>query len=156
MSSQQSAILSRRFKEVLLDGEWVANTNYQKQLSDINFEQATKQVSDLNTIAVLTFHVNYYLKGLNHFFDSGELNIKDKHSFEAPTLENKAEWDGLKQDLIRNAQKFSQHIEQLPEEKLSAVFVKEAYGTYQRNIDGMIEHAYYHLGQISLIKKLTR
>ena len=33
-------------------------------------------------------------------------------------------------------------------------FVDEKYGTYLRNIDGMIEHAYYHLGQVVLIKKL--
>ncbi len=27
-------------------------------------------------------------------------------------------------------------------------------GDYLRNIDGMIEHSYYHLGQIVLIEKL--
>lgn len=27
-------------------------------------------------------------------------------------------------------------------------------GTFLRNMDAMIEHAYYHLGQIVLIKKL--
>jgi hypothetical protein len=32
--------------------------------------------------------------------------------------------------------------------KLDEVFVDEKYGTYQRNIDGMIEHAYYHLGRL--------
>jgi hypothetical protein len=42
----------------------------------------------------------------------------------------------------------------MPEEKLNQVFVDEKYGTYQRNIDAMIEHAYYHLGQIVLIKKM--
>ena len=43
-------------------------------------------------------------------------------------------------------------IEQLPEEKLYLSFVDEQYGTYQLNINAMIEHAYYHLGQIVLIK----
>jgi hypothetical protein len=42
----------------------------------------------------------------------------------------------------------------MQDEKLKDVFVEEKYGTYQRNIDGMIEHSYYHLGQIVLIKKL--
>ena len=42
----------------------------------------------------------------------------------------------------------------MPEEELSQGFVDEKYGTYSRNIDGMIEHSYYHLGQIVLIKKL--
>ena len=33
-------------------------------------------------------------------------------------------------------------------------FVDEKYGTFQRNIEAMIEHSYYHLGQIVLIKKM--
>ena len=41
----------------------------------------------------------------------------------------------------------------MPEEKLQEVFTNEEYGTYYRNIDAMIEHAYYHLGQIELVKK---
>jgi hypothetical protein len=42
----------------------------------------------------------------------------------------------------------------MPEGKLNEVFVDEKYGTYQRNIGGMIEHSYYHLGQIVLLKKI--
>ncbi|MEM8891667.1 MAG: DUF1572 domain-containing protein, partial [Bacteroidota bacterium] len=40
------------------------------------------------------------------------------------------------------------------EEKYKEGFVDEKYGTYRRNIDGMIEHCYYHLGQISIIRKM--
>lgn len=42
----------------------------------------------------------------------------------------------------------------MPEEKLNEDFVDKKYGTYLRNIDGMIEHSYYHLGQIVWIKKV--
>jgi hypothetical protein len=42
----------------------------------------------------------------------------------------------------------------MPDSKMDEVFVDEKYGTHLRNIDGMIEHAYYHLGQIALIKKM--
>jgi hypothetical protein len=34
-------------------------------------------------------------------------------------------------------------------------FVDEKYGTYLRNIEGVIEHSYYHLGQVSLLKKMV-
>jgi hypothetical protein len=33
-------------------------------------------------------------------------------------------------------------------------FVDEKYGTLLRNIEGVIEHSYYHLGQIALIRKM--
>jgi hypothetical protein len=42
----------------------------------------------------------------------------------------------------------------MPNDKLDSVFVYEKYGSYRRNIDAIIEHAYYHLGQIVLIKKM--
>jgi len=35
-------------------------------------------------------------------------------------------------------------------------FTDEKYGTYQRNLIGILEHSYYHLGQIVLIKKLLK
>ena len=44
----------------------------------------------------------------------------------------------------------------MTEEKLEEIFVDEKYGTYKRNIEGMIEHCYYHLGQISLINKMIK
>jgi hypothetical protein len=37
---------------------------------------------------------------------------------------------------------------------LDQPFVDEKYGSYLRNIEGVIEHSYYHLGQISLIRKM--
>ena len=40
------------------------------------------------------------------------------------------------------------------DKKLEEIFTDKKYGTYQRNLDAMIEHSNYHLGQISLIKKM--
>ena len=47
-------------------------------------------------------------------------------------------------------------IETMEETKLNAYFVEEKYGSYYRNIDAMIEHSYYHLGQIVLINKILK
>lgn len=55
-----------------------------------------------------------------------------------------------------NADKFANHIELMSDEKLESIFVEEKYGNYRRNIEGIIEHSYYHLGQISLIKKMIK
>ena len=69
---QTSKQLANRFREVLLNGKWIANTNFQDQLEDVTIEQATTKVSTLNTIALLTFHIDYYIAGLNHFFRTGK------------------------------------------------------------------------------------
>lgn len=146
--------LARRFREVLLDGLWIANTNYKDQLSDITWQRATTKVGSLNTIAMLTFHIDYYIAGLIHVFEGGDLEIRDQYSFDLPPLESEVQWENLKNKLWDDAEKFAVLLEQMPDSKMNEVFVDEKYGTYLRNIDGMIEHCYYHLGQITLIKKL--
>jgi len=146
--------IAGRFREVILDGLWIANTNYRDQLSDLTWKQAASKMGSLNTVAALTFHINYYIDGMLNVFEGGTLDIKDKYSFVFPPVENPEDWEDLQSRLFSNAEKFANLVEQMPDEKLDEVFVDEKYGTYQRNIEGMIEHSYYHLGQISLIRKM--
>jgi uncharacterized damage-inducible protein DinB len=146
--------LANRFREVMLDGTWVANTNYQQQLSDVNCQQAVAQIDSLNTIAALTFHINYYISGVLNVLRGGSLDIRDKYSYKMPAVTSDTDWENLKQTLLSNASQFAQAVEQLSDEKLNSVFVDSKYGTYHRNIDALIEHAYYHLGQITMLKKL--
>jgi uncharacterized damage-inducible protein DinB len=147
--------LANRFREVLLNGKWIANTNFQDQLTGVTLAQATKKVGAHNSIATLTFHVNYYIEGLVHFFESGKLEISDKYSFDYAVPQSEEDWQKMIKTLVSNAQKFANHVEAMSEAQLNAVFVDEKYGDYRRNIEGMIEHSYYHLGQISLLKKLV-
>lgn len=146
--------LSKRFREVLLDGLWIANTNFKDQLSGVSWEQAVTKVSSLNTIAMLTFHIHYYIAGIINVFEGGALEVKDQYSFDLPVIESQAQWEELLSRLWADAEKFAGLVERIPDDQLDEVFADEKYGTYRRNIDGMIEHSYYHLGQITLIKKL--
>ena len=146
--------LAKRFREVMLDGLWIANTNFKDQLKDISLEQATAKVGSLNTIAALTFHIDYYIAGLINVFEGGDLEIRDQFSFDLPSIESQEKWEELLHKLWNDSEKFAVLLEKMPDSKMNEVFVDEKYGTYLMNIDGMIEHAYYHLGQITLIKKL--
>jgi uncharacterized damage-inducible protein DinB len=148
--------LANRFREVILNGKWIANTNLKDQLGDVHLKQATRKIGSLNTIAALTFHINYYIAGILNVFEGGNLEIRDKYSFDLPPIRSAEDWDRLRNELWSNAEKFAGHVERMSDEKLNATFVDEKYGTYRRNIEGMIEHSYYHLGQISLIKKMIR
>lgn len=148
--------LANRFREVLLNGKWIANTNYNDLLSDVNWEQANQKISTLNTIAALCFHINYYLVGILNVFEGGALEISDKYSFDYPPLQFADDWENRKKTLSLNAEKMANHIELLSDQDLDQIFVKEAYGNYRRNMEAVIEHSYYHLGQISLIKKMIQ
>jgi hypothetical protein len=146
--------LAKRFREVLLDGFWIANTNFKDQLSDVTWQQAVTKVGSLNTIAMLTYHIHYYIAGIINVLEDGELEIKDKFSFDLPPIESQEQWEELLNKLWTDSEKFAILLEQMPDSKMDEVFVNEKYGTYRRNIDGMIEHSYYHLGQVTLIKKM--
>ncbi len=151
---ENSKEIANRFREVMLDGKWIANTNYKKQITSLTWQQATRKVGSLNTIAALTFHINYYVNGVLNVLQGGQLEIRDKFSFDLPEIISEQDWNTLVNETIQNAERFAAAVESLPQDKLDTVFVDEKYGTYRRNIEGMIEHAYYHLGQISLIKKM--
>lgn len=55
---------------------------------------------------------------------------------------------------LSNAEQFAVLVEQMTESQFDEPFADEKYGNYLRNIEGVIEHSYYHLGQISLIRKM--
>lgn len=151
---KRSLVIANRLREVLLNGHWIANTNYKEQLSNVNREQATQKVFSLNTIAALTFHINYYLSGLLQVFNGGKLEISDKYSFDLPPIHSEADWNKLVNEFLNNSETFASQVENFSDDMLDMPFVDEKYGTYLRNIEGVIEHCYYHLGQISLIKKM--
>lgn len=146
--------LANRFREVILNGTWIANTNFKNELEHLDWKTATARFQNLNTISVLAQHIHYYIHGIKQFFLSGKLEIRDRYSFDFPEITSQKEWDNFLTEFWKDSTEFASLIEQMPEEKLNEDFVDKKYGTYLRNIDGMIEHSYYHLGQIVWIKKV--
>ena len=152
----QSKFIADRLREVLLNGLWIANTNYKAQIEDVNWKEATKQVHDLNTVALLVFHIDYYLGGLIDAMEGRGLTIRDKYSLDMPMIKEENDWLALVEKFTQNARRFADLVEALDDSQLDRPFVDEKYGSYRRNIEGVIEHSYYHLGQISLIKKMVK
>lgn len=145
--------LTSRLKEIFTEGKWVLGTNFKEQIFDLSWNEAVQKVDDFNTIADLTFHIHYYIAGVIKVFEGGTLDIKDKFSFDAPPITSKQDWRNLVNSFCADSEKFICLVENMSDEKLLSNFVEEKYGSYYRNVDAMIEHTYYHLGQIILIKK---
>ena len=150
----RNKLIAARIREVYLNGTWIANTNFKDRILNVSWQKAIQRVENLNTIAQLTFHINYYLHGILNAFDTGKLEISDKFSFDLKPIESATDWDNLTNDFLQNAENFANRVEQLPDQKFDEIFIDEKYGTYLRNIEGVIGHSYYHLGQISLIRKM--
>ena len=146
--------IANRFRETILNGTWIANTNYKHQLENLDWKIAVTPVKNLNTISILAQHIHYYINGINNVFKGGPLDIKDKFSFDFPPITSQEDWQIFLDKFWNAAEEFASFTEQMPDEKLDQIFIDEKYGTYKRNIEAMIEHSYYHLGQIVLIRKL--
>lgn len=147
--------IAKLYKDLIQGGNY-AGVSFKKTLEDVSFEEAVTKVGSLNTIATLVYHVQYYCNAVIGVLDGGPLTAKDSLSFDHPPVTSVVAWDTLKAETWREAERFANLVETLSEEKLSEGFIKEAYGTYYRNIHGVLEHTHYHLGQISMLKKLIR
>lgn len=96
------------------------------------------------------------MAGLLNAFEKGKLEISDKYSFDLPPIQSASEWDQMITEFLTNAEKFVATVAQMDDTLLDEPFIDEKYGTFLRNIEGVIEHSYYHLGQVSLINKMIQ
>ena len=149
----RTAQIARHFREVHFGGNWTS-VNLKDSLAGITWQQATTKVYSLNTIAALVYHINYYVSAVLKVLEGGPLDAHDKYSFDLPLIQSDEDWEKLLNKTWTDAKNFASHIEQLPESKLENDFSEKKYGSYYRNLYGIIEHTHYHLGQIVLIKKI--
>ena len=146
--------LAKHFRDVYSGANWTS-VNLKDVLTDVNWQQATTKVHDLNTIATLVFHLNYYVGLTIKVLEGGPLIGSDKLSFDVPPITSEGDWQQLVSRVFSEAETCALKLEHLEDEKLFSPFADGKYGIYYRNLLGLIEHTYYHLGQISLIKKIV-
>ena len=145
--------IAKHFREVHFGGNWTW-VNLKDTLADISWEQATTKVHNLNTIAALVFHINYYVGVVLRVMQDGQLKGSDKYSFDTPVITSSDDWQRLVDKSISEAELLAAEIEKMDEGKIFVDFPDPKYGNYFRNLIGLIEHTHYHLGQVALIKKI--
>ena len=146
-------LIAKQFWDLHFGGNWTA-VNMKQTLADVSWEHATTQVFNLNTIDRLVYHTHYYVDAVMNVLQGEPLNAMDKFSFDHPPIQSEEEWQELINKVWESAEKFAFLVEVLPEHRLWEPFADGKYGNYYRNIQGIIEHTHYHLGQIVLIKKM--
>ena len=149
-----AAQIAKHFRDVHFGGNWTSS-NLKDTLAGITWQQATSTVHSFNTIAALTFHMNYFVSAVLKVLQGGPLDAHDKYSFDLPPIQSQEDWEKLLNKTWADAENFANLAEQLPEHKLWEDFADKKYGTYYQNLQGIIEHIYYHLGQIVLVKKIV-
>lgn len=150
-----TAQMAKHLRDVHFGGNWTVS-NLRENVADVTWQEATAKVHSFNTIATLVYHTHYFVGALLRVLRGEPINANDKYSFDHPPIESEEDWKGMLERSWTDVESAASLVEQLPESRLEETFVDEKYGTYFRNISGIIEHTHYHLGQIALIKKLLR
>ncbi|MCB0699834.1 MAG: DinB family protein [Chitinophagales bacterium] len=145
--------IAKHFRNVHFGGNWTS-VNLNDLLKDVTWQQATTKVSNINTIATLTYHVHYFVHEVLKVLNGGELEAHDKYSFDHPPINSQDDWDRFLERVFADAKEFADLVEQLPDDKFFEDFTDAKYGNYYGNIVGITEHTHYHLGQIAVIKKM--
>jgi uncharacterized damage-inducible protein DinB len=150
--SEQLASRIRTF----YDGDNWTGSSLWSNLDGLTWTDATTPVYGFNSIAVLLYHINYYVSAFLDVTAGKPLLAKDEWSFEAPPIHSQPDLEKLRNDIRRDAESFARVVEQMPEGRLWEDFSDGKYGNYYHNIQGILEHSHYHLGQIVLIRKIFR
>ena len=146
--------IAKHLREVHFGYNWTS-VNLKDTLSGITWQQAITKVHNLNTIAALVFHINYYESAVLKVLQGSPLNASDKFSFDLPPINSADDWEKLVNKTFKEAELLSAQIEKLDETILFENFTDAKYGNYYRNLHGVIEHIHYHLGQIVILKNLN-
>ena len=147
--------LAKHLRDVHFGGNWTW-VNLKDTLNDVTWQEATTKIYDCNTIAVLVFHINYFIDVQVKVLRGGPLEGHDKYSFDCPPITSQQDWENMLAKIFADGEALAALVEQLPAEKLWENFKEEKYGNYYRNIQGNTEHIHYHLGQITILKKIIR
>lgn len=145
--------LAQHVRQVYFGGNYTA-VSLKHQVSDLSFDQANVSVDGLNSILGLTYHIHYYLRAIHKVLMDKQLDSRDALSFHHPAIRTQLEWESFLAIIWQEAEAFIELVEALPAEIVWEHFLDPKYGSYYRNIQGMVEHSHYHLGQISLIRKM--
>lgn len=147
--------IAKHVRGVYRKGNWTVSS-LEPHLADVDYKEATTQVFGLNSIATLTFHLNYYVHNVANYLAGEPFQSKDKEAFAHPPINSEDDWQSLKTTAVADGERFAKLIESLPDDVLLTTFIDDKYGNYFRNLIGIVEHIHYHLGQIVLLKKVIR
>lgn len=150
-----TAHIAKHFRDVHSGGNWTC-VNLRDTFSDVTWEQASRKIEGFNTIAALTYHIHYYVHAVLAVLEGGALEAHDKYSYDHPPISSEQDWQELLDLSRKDAEAFATLVEQLPDERLWESMADEKYGNWYRNLQGIIEHTHYHLGQIVILKKMIK
>lgn len=125
-------------------------------VADISWKGAIAQVLFTpNTIAEILYHITYWNRIVAERGRGIVPEVNESNGFDVPLITDKEGWTRLKEDNLRSAEELAEVIRGYEDSKLMDPILPEHASAY-KNFQGQVEHGYYHLGQIVMLKKYIK
>jgi hypothetical protein len=143
----KSVLIASRVRALFFGPNWT-ETSLSELLEQNDFHQFIHTRIGQQSAAAVLFHLHYYQKAQLTVLQGGPLTAKDAESFHHPKWEVESDWLQFGSTVIDTGRALEAAIATWPESIWSEPFVKADYGSYETNLIGMLEHSYYHFGQL--------
>ncbi|ASZ13215.1 DinB family protein [Chitinophaga pendula] len=152
--SLHSKTLADSLQQLYNGDPWIS-VNFHDHLSRMNATQATKRLGDSHCVWELINHLIYWHQEVMRYLNNERLQQDgDLPDFYLPENHGEENWQASLHRFKHSCEEMLAVIRDYPEERL----YEAVPGTEQAVIyylQGVIEHAAYHLGQIVLLHKYS-
>ena len=150
-----TSLIASHIREVYEGNNWT-DVDIAATVKDLSFREAVTQTpASSNTIASLLYHVKFYNEVVIQRLAGISPEINDANGFDMPGLKDETDWKRLIGDAHQSFLKLSDAAENFPEARLNET-TPNGGSSFYKTLHGVTEHAYYHLGQMVLLKNLIR
>jgi len=146
-------ILSKHIRDLYSGGNWTS-VCMRDVLGRISHGQALARQGSAHSIAELLYHIDYYVAAVLGVLQGGPLEAHDRYSFDLPVPAGEADWRAMVERALQRGLALADAVERMDAGLLERDFAEAKYGTWHRNILGVVEHTHYHLGQIVILTRL--
>src|SRR5690242_3458378 len=101
--------IAKSLRDLYNGGNWTG-VSLKDGLKDVSWKQAIAKVGNLNTIAMLVFHINYYVDAALSVLQGHPLKASDKYSFDLQPLTSEEDWQKLVGHVFSQAELMAEEI----------------------------------------------
>lgn len=156
MASQHSLsnLLADNLIRVYNGSNW-SDVSILESIKSLTFTQAQIVTpASQNTIASIVHHIKYWNDIIVERIGGNYPIVPEVNGFDVAVLESEADWQALLEETERSFVRLAEEIRKITTQQWDERPVPEA-STLRENAFGIVEHAYYHLGQIVMLTRLV-
>ena len=157
MASQNSlsSLLANNLIKAYTGSNWT-HVSILETIKSLNYSQAQQLTNaSPNTIASILNHLKYWNGIISARLDGQYSTVPDSNGFDVAILESEEDWQRLIAETQTSFEHLAAEISNITTDKWDNRPAPHS-GTMREQVFGIVEHAYYHLGQIVIISHLVK